>query len=120
MRGFVCTPDATVDRMVGKLFDAKPPTKESTLLDPGCGPGAFIAGVLRWCNQHGKAPPRIVGYENAPRRYAQASERFRDDAAVTILRQDFLTVRDGEFDYVIGNPPYVPITALSESDKAKF
>jgi SAM-dependent methyltransferase len=120
MRGFVPTPNVIVDLMVGKLFSGKPPTEDSTLLDPGCGPGAFIAGVIRWCIRNDKALPKIVGFENEPGRHAEASARFRDVRAVTVLRQDFLARRNGAFDYVIGNPPYVPITALSNSEKAKF
>jgi adenine-specific DNA-methyltransferase len=120
MRGFVSTPHAIVDIMVEKLFAGKPPTRNSTLIDPGCGPGAFIAGVLRWCARHKNAVPKIVGYENEPSRYMEATARFRDVPTVTVLRQDFLTAREGAFDYVIGNPPYVPITELSKSEKARF
>jgi adenine-specific DNA-methyltransferase len=120
MRGFVSTPDAVVDIMIGKLFADKPPTPDSTLLDPGCGPGAFIAGVLRWCKRNAETPPKIVGYENEPKRHAEAVARFRDVPAVKVLRQDFLTAQDGPFDYVVGNPPYVPITELSESEKDTF
>jgi adenine-specific DNA-methyltransferase len=120
MRGFVSTPHAIVDTMVEKLFAGKPPTTASTLLDPGCGPGAFIAGVLRWCARHENAVPKIVGYENERSRHMDAVARFRDVPAVTILRQDFLMPRECAFDYVIGNPPYVPITHLSKSEKAKF
>ena len=120
MRGFVPTPDVIVDLMVGKLFSGKPPTEDSTLLDPGCGPGAFIAGVIRWCTRNGSVLPKIVGFENEPGRHAEASERFRDVRAVTVLRQDFLAPCKGAFDYVIGNPPYVPITELSKSEKLKF
>jgi hypothetical protein len=48
MRGFVPTPDAVVDRMVEKLFAHRSPKADEMLLDPGCGPGAFISGVIRW------------------------------------------------------------------------
>jgi adenine-specific DNA-methyltransferase len=120
MRGFVSTPNTIVDIMIGKLFADKLPAPESTVLDPGCGPGAFIAGVLRWCERNGKTPPKIVGYESESKRHAEALARFQDVAAVKVLKQDFLTAVDGPFDYVVGNPPYVPITELSESEKATF
>src|SRR5438876_8703179 len=85
MRGFVSTPDAIVDIMIDKLFADKPPNPSSSVLDPGCGPGAFIAGVMRWCKQNAKTPPKIVGYESEPGRYAQAARRFHDLPNVKII-----------------------------------
>lgn len=121
MRGFVPTPEKIVDFMVGKLFADRPPTTLSTLLDPGCGPGAFIGGVLRWCKKHDLDAPQIVGYENSPSRYAEAQANYGLLPSVTLRLEDFLEGRTaGSFDYVIGNPPYVPITAISVSEKAQF
>ncbi len=120
MRGFVPTPNAIVDAMVAKLFAANPPLPTSWLLEPGCGPGVLIAGVLRWCARNNQPVPRIVGYETDPGRRRQAALRFRDNPEVEILERDFLGQCSGAFDYVIGNPPYVPITALADSEKADF
>lgn len=64
MKGFVPTPDRVVDLMVDKLFVGRPPTVSSRLLDPGCGRGAFIAGVLRWCAENNRPVPEIVGIES--------------------------------------------------------
>lgn len=119
MRGFVPTPDTIVDLMVEKLFANRPPTAKDMLLDPGCGPGAFIAGVIRWTEKHRQVLPTIIGYESEPGRCAQAAEHFKDFKNVTILCKDFLTAI-GEFDYIIGNPPYVPITELSTVEKREF
>ena len=33
---------------------------------------------------------------------------------------DFLTAIDGPFEYIIGNPPYVPITELLTREKETF
>ncbi len=120
MRGFVPTPAAIVDLMVAKLFAANLPSKASRLLDPGCGLGVLIVGVLRWCEQNNQPVPKIVGYETEPDRRRQAASRFRDLPEVEILEKDFLGECLGPFDYIIGNPPYVPITALSEEEKAEF
>lgn len=120
MRGFVPTPDKIVDLMVGKLFADKPPTGRTTLLDPGCGPGALIGGVLRWCKHNNLATPQIVGYENAPNRYAEAKANYGLLPSVTLHQEDFLDCRSEPFDYVIGNPPYIPITGMSVSEKAAF
>lgn len=120
MRGFVQTPDEVVDRMVAKLFAGRPPTTNDALLDPGCGPGTFIAGVIRWAERNGRILPSIVGYENEPSRYAQAVQRFRHFPNVKIVCADFLTATDGPFDYIVGNPPYVPITQLLTREKERF
>jgi tRNA1(Val) A37 N6-methylase TrmN6 len=95
--------------MMAKLFHDKPPRTNHSVLDPGCGPGAFIAGVIRWCERRGTPLPKIVGYESEPHRHADAASRFRGYPSVKILCEDFLIPRSDSFDYVIGNPPYVPI-----------
>lgn len=119
-RGFVPTPDAVVDLMVDKLFEGKPPVAGSTVLDPGCGLGAFEDGVLRWCADRDVAVPEIVGIEMDPQRRAAAAARFREVPAVSILHRDFLAPDSRTFDYVIGNPPYVGIMGLSERERATF
>lgn len=120
MKGFVPTPDALVDDMVERLFADAPPHPKAVVLDPGCGEGVFIAGVLRWCAQRGAAPPRIVGVEMHPGRAAEARRRFADDPSVEIHEADFLMEGGEPADFVIGNPPYVPITGLSEDEKARY
>ncbi|WP_259519135.1 BREX-1 system adenine-specific DNA-methyltransferase PglX [Halanaeroarchaeum sp. HSR-CO] len=44
------------------------------------------------------------------------------DASVDLLERDFLGDLSGlgEFRYVVGNPPYVPIEGLSEDEKARY
>jgi adenine-specific DNA-methyltransferase len=120
MRGYVPTPDDVVDHMVAKLFDGRPPSKSSRVLDPGCGPGAFIAGIVRWCERHRMDLPRITGVESDPGRRSEASRRFASLETVSIEQGDFLAPREAEFDYVIGNPPYVGITRFDEEEKTKF
>lgn len=119
--GFVPTPDAVVDLMVDKLFEGKPPSSTNTILDPGCGTGVFEEGILRWCAQRGIEPPAIHGVELDPDRHAEAAWKFRGSRSVTIHNEDFLAGTAGRrFDFVIGNPPYVAITGLSESERATY
>jgi hypothetical protein len=120
MKGFVRTPPAVVDRMVGKLFGDAPPRSGETLLDPGCGSGAFIEGVIRWCREHDRTPPRIHGVEPHPARCDEAREQFAQSDFVEIEQKDFLEDSLPSFDYVMGNPPYVPITQLSEGEKTRY
>lgn len=120
MRGFVPTPSATVALMVEKLFAGRPPRAGNTLLDPGCGPGAFIEGVQRWCAARGHELPAIVGVELSPERAAAAATRFAGDREVRIRQGDFLRPSAEPYDYIIGNPPYVPITAVDGSERDQF
>jgi methylase of polypeptide subunit release factors len=120
MRGFVPTPDAVVDRMVEKLFAGRSPRADEVLLDPGCGPGAFISGLIRWAERQSCGLPEIVGYENEPARYAEARKRFGHLPNVKIVRGDFLAASGGPFDYIIGNPPYVSITYLPTREREEF
>jgi adenine-specific DNA-methyltransferase len=117
MRGFVPTPPEIADHMVHRLFHGRAPTEADNLLDPGCGTGAFVWGVLRWCEKHRAPIPRIVGIESDARRAHQAQKAFNRIDNVQIRHHDFLTGSVEHFDFVIGNPPYVAIYSLSEEEK---
>src|SRR5579863_2956105 len=106
--------------MVAALFRDNPPRPEDRLLDPGCGTGAFVGGVLRWCCARGIRPPKIVAVESNPQLAAQARATYGKEAEVEIRHGDFLTAPLQEYRFVIGNPPYVPITGLSEREKALY
>lgn len=120
MKGYVPTPPDVVDLMVAKLFEEQPPSEAARLLDPGCGDGSFIKGVLRWCQRSGHPPPQIVGVELHPGRAAEARRQFAAAEPVCIIEEDFLSHDLGRFDYVVGNPPYVAITGLDEQEKARY
>lgn len=120
MKGFVPTPHRTVDLMVAELFRDNPPRPEDRVLDPGCGTGAFVGGVLRWCCAQGIRPPKLVGVESNPYLAAQARAVYGGQAGVEIRSDDFLIAPLQEYRFVIGNPPYVPITGLSEEEKALY
>jgi adenine-specific DNA-methyltransferase len=106
--------------MVAALFRDKPPRPEDRVLDPGCGAGAFVGGVLRWCSARGIRPPKLVGVESNPHLAAQARAEYAEHASVEIRDADFLTTPLQEYRFVIGNPPYVPITGLSEAEKTLY
>ncbi|MCI0450782.1 MAG: N-6 DNA methylase [Candidatus Latescibacteria bacterium] len=121
MKGFVPTPPHLVDLMVEKLFRGRRPRPDEHLLDPGCGTGAFIEGVNRWCAIRGTQPPQIVGVESDPRLLLEARSNLRGLEHVKLLDADFLSKRHGHlFDYIVGNPPYVPITALTVEERVQY
>jgi SAM-dependent methyltransferase len=120
MKGFVPTPASVVDLMVDKLFAGRGPTANTRLLDPGCGEGEFIAGVIRWCEARKCDLPHIIGIEAEPARASTAATRFDGKATIEIRNADFLTSSDERFDFIIGNPPYVPITDLSILERTTY
>ncbi len=120
MKGFVPTPESLVDHMVAKLFDGRVPCEGSRLLDPGCGTGAFIEGVLRWARLTGTRPPAIVGVESNPALLVEAASRLGSAAGVTLVQADFLQGMDAGYDYIIGNPPYVSIIGLSTAERDAY
>ena len=120
MRGFVPTPDLVVDLMVDKLFRGRIVTPATRVLDAGCGPGAFIDGIVRWANRNGCQLPRVVGIELDPRHVEVARARFAGFPSIEIWNSDFLVERMVGFDLVIGNPPYVPITSLAPMEREVY
>jgi adenine-specific DNA-methyltransferase len=121
MKGYVPTPDALVDKMVARLFLMAPPKPGDRLLDPGCGEGQFVAGVLRWCRKRGVAPPKIVGVELDPIRAEAARAHFAKEPSVEIVEGDYLALSfERTYRYVIGNPPYVSLARISERARATY
>lgn len=106
--------------MVEKLFHDRPPSVDSRILDPGCGRGAFVDGIIRWCSARRLPLPSILGIESNPSHVAYLQGRFTDIGQVEIRAADFLLSSFARFDYVIGNPPYVPITLLSDAERAQY
>lgn len=121
MKGHVPTPSDLADDMVERLFAGREPKEDDTILYPGCGEGPFIGAVNRYCAAHDCAIPQGVGIETHPERLQTAKSRH-DDTVVTFQERDFLDeINDlHAFDYIIGNPPYVPIEDLSEEEKAAY
>jgi adenine-specific DNA-methyltransferase len=117
MKGFVPTPPSIVDHMVAKLFEKNPPGPEDNVLDPGCGRGAFIDGIIRWCEKNNRNIPSITGIDSDSKHIATAREKFSEFPSIQITHEDFLLHTPGKFNFIIGNPPYVPITGLTEQEK---
>jgi len=121
MRGFVPTQKSTVDQMVELLFKNNRPKPTDRVLDPGCGPGAFIEGILRWCEHNHAEVPQIVGIELDKQRAESARQKFLAIPQVEIITGDFLLDGfRGLFDFIICNPPYVSILDLKEDEKRRF
>ena len=121
MKGHVPTPDDLAEKMVRQVFRDHPPDAGDRVLYPGAGTAPFAAAVERVCEAHGWAVPQGYGVESNPEHLREA--RGRGLKRVTFDERDFLAPEmdeAGPFDYVIGNPPYVPIEGLSEDEKSRY
>ncbi|MGK2935910.1 MAG: HsdM family class I SAM-dependent methyltransferase [Gemmatimonadaceae bacterium] len=120
MKGYALTPPAVVDLMVEKLFRNGASPADAAVLDPGCGTGVFLDGVVRWCAHRNVPLPRLIGVDSDPARVAFCQDRFAGVDRIEIREADFLLTASDHFDYVIGNPPYVSITGLSPVERAEY
>jgi SAM-dependent methyltransferase len=106
--------------MVSALFEGSAHSEGARVLDPGCGRGAFVDGILRWAQSNSVAAPRILAVDSDAAHVAHARERFADHSNVAVRCADFLTTELGKFDFIVGNPPYVPLTGLSASEREQY
>lgn len=115
------TPAGLADQMVEKLFDKRLPQEDDEILYPGLGTGSFVSAVRQFCDENDVPEPSGVGVELDPERIQAARENLHD-AHLEIRETDFLgnDVDFGDFQYVIGNPPYVPIEGLNEAEKEQY
>lgn len=121
MKGHVPTPDDLAEKMVRRLFRDDPPESHDRILYPGCGTCPFAAAVEHVCTDEGWPLPEGLGVETNPEHIAVA--RDRELKHVEVQQQDFLAdeiVDAGTFDYIVGNPPYVPIEGLNEDEKERY
>jgi hypothetical protein len=121
MKGHVPTPDELAEYIVQQLFDDDPPVNTDRILYPGAGTGPFAAAVERVCDAEGWEYPDGIGIETNPEHIAEARERGLSH--VEFIEQDFLDAEMLErdpFQYIVGNPPYVPIEGLDEDEKSRY
>jgi len=103
--------------MANSLFSGAALHEGSIVLDPGSGRGAFVEGVLRWFSTRGRKSPTIHAVESNPALAGPLRRRYASQPSVQVIHRDFLRMQPREYDFVIGNPPYVPITRLTEHER---
>ena len=121
MKGHVPTPDELAEYMVQQLFRNNPPEDTDRILYPGAGTGPFAAAVERVCDTEGWEYPVGLGIETNPKHIAEARERGLSH--VEFIERDFLgteMLENEPFQYIVGNPPYVPIEGLDENEKSRY
>lgn len=120
MRGHVPTPKPVADHVVETVFEDTPPSDGDTILYPGIGTGPFATAVERYCSGNDHPVPDGVGVESDPELVVEA--RSNTSQHVEVVERNFLgDVSDfGQFDYIVGNPPYVPIEQLDSEEKRRY
>lgn len=121
MKGHVPTPENLANDIVRNLFNKNPPKTGNRILYPGVGTAPFAAAVERVCTDEGWPLPNGLGVELNPELLEAA--RNRDLEHLDLEKRDFLKIdldRLGKFDYVVGNPPYIPIEKIEAENKTKF
>lgn len=121
MKGHVPTPDALAEKMVRRAFRDEPPSSDDRILYPGAGDAPFAAAVERVCDEESWECPEGLAVETNPEHLSRAKSRGLTH--VTFENRDFLAddmLDAGRFEYIIGNPPYVPIEGLSEEEKKQY
>jgi hypothetical protein len=64
--------------------------------------------------------PQITGIESDPKHIVEIRGKYSNYSSIHIRHKDFLQKIPEKFDYILGNPPYVPITGLTEHEKAIY
>lgn len=121
MRGHVRTPEELTEKVVRRVFRDNPPVTGDRILYPGCGDAPFAAAVERVCRAEGWPVPDGLGVETNPEYLHDAQQR--NISHLTCRNQDFLKpemLEVGTFEYIVGNPPYVPIEGLDEEEKSRY
>ncbi|PSQ26574.1 DNA methyltransferase [Halobacteriales archaeon QS_9_68_17] len=121
MKGHVPTPDELAEQIVRRSFRDEPPTSADRVLYPGAGTGPFAAAVERVCDAEEWELPDGLGIETNPEYLTEARDRGLTHVkfeASDFLAEEMLNVE--RFEYVIGNPPYVPIEGLSEAERQRY
>lgn len=128
-RGEFFTPDWLADRLVDELW-----TPGARWLDPTCGAGAFARALERKARREGRGDVDFVGMESNPwtaliaaATLAQLSRDTRPDEVfqppihwLDVVRGDLDRDAIGEFDRVIGNPPWITWDRLSDDYRAEI
>ena len=137
--GIYYTPRPVAERIAAAALDALPDLNRKTvprlrIVDPACGCGAFLAASMRILyDRFGVLPPveNICGIELQPLAAEVAALRLRwlylsltgRPGAPRIVCADALRKKvfpADSFDLVLGNPPFVPVNSISETEKRRL
>jgi adenine-specific DNA-methyltransferase len=144
--GIVYTPEWVVELMLSKVFQRRPFSPTSRVLDPACGDGAFLVplakSIIRWAKNEELSSrttrdilvDAIIGRdidESAlikcqsqllaiSREAGLRITEWNVSKADTLLASDSEVIGDKKASHVIGNPPYIRIQDLPVATRRKL
>lgn len=92
------------------------------ILEPSCGDAVFLVAAAAEKKRFGAAPPgSLTGVEIHPLSAQSASEKIAQAGAkANIICSDFFDYSsEGEFDVILGNPPFVRYQTFAAEGRAK-
>lgn len=104
--GKVYTPENIVDFMLSGLNIKK----DSRILEPSCGMGAFLSKLENLSDN-------VDAYDLDEAALNYDKEHFKN---VNYRLKDYLDVIEGGYDFIIGNPPYIRFQDLDELTRFKL
>ena len=130
LNGAFFTPRYVVDFIINEIQ----PKENETNLDPSCGCGAFLIGLVKYYKQTFNKPIKetvrenifgsdILGYNIRRAKllltiYAMQNGEYLQEDDFNLWHQDSLqTDWQMQFDNIVGNPPYVKFQDLSEESR---
>lgn len=128
--GAFFTPDYIIDFIINEIK----PAETDTNLDPSCGCGAFLVGLVDYYKRVFKKLIRKVIQENIFGSdilnynihrtkliltiYALQHNEILDESDFNLYHQDSLKANwERQFDNIVGNPPYVKFQDLSDKNR---
>lgn len=102
--GIFFTPPTYCSALLQRVGNLSP----ACVLEPSFGSGEFLVAA-----RHAYPTASITGVELNNRVFEEASRKFKEDPDTHLVQQDFLKFYDGQYDLIIGNPPYVVVDKAS-------
>ena len=119
----------THKEIVSFILNSLPIKKNSTILDPTCGAAAFLVGAI----QKGHAVDLLYGVDIDPLAIRLANECIsktgqtlfpqilQADAINSLSLDSFPNIKQkGGFDFIVGNPPFMPCTKFQKDKYEEF
>jgi len=131
LNGAFFTPNYIIDFIINEIS----PKENERCLDPSCGTGAFLIGLVEYYRRkYGKSVKCIVqenifGSDILPYNIQRAkvllsllaleNNEYLEENDFNLYAQDSLRSEwNGQFDAVVGNPPYVKYQDLSDENRS--
>jgi len=119
LRGGYYTPDFVVDSCITRVAKFLAPGGSFTVLEPAAGDGAFVRGLSR--SPLATQAASVICVEKDPTEAAKCSaalaESKLDGRVLAESFFDWAAHTDGQFDCVLGNPPFVRYQFVPPADR---